>query len=133
MSETNVKIVRSMYEAFGKGDIGSVISCLDRDVEWWEAENFIYADQNPYSGPNAVLEGVFMRIANDWDGFTVSAQDVLDAGDAVVGYGYYSATYKKNGKKVRGQFAHIFHLKNEKVIKFQQYTDTAAFLQAIQD
>ena len=131
MSEQNVKIVRGMYEAFGKGDVGTVIAALDRSVEWLEAENFIYDDGNPYIGQNAVLEGVFIRIGTEWDGFTVSPKEILDAGETIVGHGYYSGTYKKNGKPVRAQFAHLFTFRDGKVVKFQQYTDTAQFLQVV--
>jgi hypothetical protein len=49
-------------------------------VEWWEAENFIYDDGNPYIRPDAVLKGVFMRIGTEWEGFAVSPKEVLDAG-----------------------------------------------------
>lgn len=133
MSQENVNTVHGMYEAFGKGDIPSVIAALDPEVEWWEAENFIYADNNPYVGPNAVLEGVFMRIGSEWDGFTVSPKEVLNAGDTVIGQGYYSGTYKKSGRQVRAQFAHFFSFRDGKVIKFQQYTDTAQFKEAVSE
>ena len=59
MSQDNVQVVQSMYAAFAKGDIPTVIAALDQQVEWWEAENFIYDDGNPYTGPDAVLNGVF--------------------------------------------------------------------------
>lgn len=131
MSEENANTVRGMYEAFGRGDISTVIAALDPQVEWWEAENFIYADRNPYTGPQAVLEGVFIRIAEEWDGFLVSPKEILDAGETVIGHGYYSGTYKRNGERVRAQFAHFFTFKDGKVAKFQQYTDTAQFLQAV--
>lgn len=133
MSQENVNTVRGMYEAFGKGDIAPIIAAVDPQVEWWEAENFIYADNNPYVGPNAVLEGVFMRIGNEWDGFVVSPEEVLDAGDTAIGHGYYSGTFKKTGKQVRAQFAHFFSFRDGKVIKFQQYTDTAQFQRAVSE
>lgn len=131
MSEQNVETVRGMYAAFATGDIPTIIGALSPQVEWWEAENFIYADQNPYVGPDSVLTGVFMRIAQEWDGFAVSPDGVLDAGDVAVGYGYYSGTYKKNSAKVRAQFAHFFTFRDGKIVKFQQYTDTAQFAEAI--
>ncbi len=133
MSEDRVKIVQGMYDAFGRGDIPVVIGALDPQVEWWEAENFIYADTNPYVGPNAVLEGVFMRIGNEWEGFAVSPEGVLDAGDTVIGHGHYSGTYKKTGAVVKAQFAHFFTFRDQKIIKFQQYTDTAQFLRAVSE
>jgi uncharacterized protein len=129
MSQENVKVVQSMYEAFARGDIPTVIGALDPQVEWWEAESFIYADGNPYVGPDAVLQGVFQRIGEEWDGFAVAPEEVLDAGDKVITHGYYSGTYKKNRQPLRAQFAHFFTFRDGKVVKFQQYTDTAQFSQ----
>lgn len=135
MSQENVNTVRGMYEAFGRGDIAGVLAALDPQVEWWEAENFIYADGNPYVGPEAVLQGVFARIGGEWEDFSVAPEEVLDAGETVVGRGIYSGiysgTYKRNGRRVRAQFAHVFTFRDGKVAKFQQYTDTAQFLQAV--
>jgi ketosteroid isomerase-like protein len=131
MSQENVNVVRGMYAAFAKGEVSTVIAALDPQVQWWEAENLLYADGNPYIGPRAVLEGVFRRIGQEWEGYTASPQEVLDAGETVIGYGYYSGTYKSNGKQIRAQFAHFFRFREGKVIHFQQYTDTAQFRQAV--
>ena len=131
MSEENKKTVEGMYEAFGRGDMPFVIGALDPDVEWWEAENFIYADRNPYVGPNGVLEGVFARIGAEWEWFTVTPKEVLDAGETVVGHGYYAGKHRQTGREVKAQFAHVFDFRNGKVVKFQQYTDTAQFQRAV--
>ena len=131
MSQENGSTVRAMYEAFARGDVPTIIAALDPQVEWWEAESFIYDDGNPYVGPQAVLAGVFMRLAQQWDGFAVSPKEILDAGDTIIGHGYYSGTYKENGASVRAQFAHFFTFSNGKIVKFQQYTDTAQFRSAI--
>jgi ketosteroid isomerase-like protein len=131
MSEENRRTVQGMYEAFGRGDIATVLGALDPDVEWWEAENFIYADNNPYIGPQAVLQGVFARIGGEWENFSVSPREVLDAGETVVGHGYYAGIFRANGRGVRAQFAHVFTFRNGKVVRFQQYTDTAQFRDAI--
>ena len=133
MSAENVKTVESLYEGFAKGDIPTVLAALDPQVEWWEAENFIYADGNPYVGPEAVLQGVFMRIAMEWDGFAVTPKEVLDAGDTAVSQGIYSGRHKQTGKQARAQFAHFFTFRDGKIVKFQQYTDTAQFKQAVAD
>ena len=131
MSKDNVATVQGMYDAFAKGDIPTIIAALDPQVEWWEAENFIYDDGNPYVGPDAVLTGVFMRIGAEWESFAVSPREILDAGATVIGHGYYSGTYAKNGKPARAQFAHFFTFREGKIIKFQQYTDTAQFKQIV--
>jgi hypothetical protein len=53
MSEANLNIVCGMCESFGTGDIYGVISAPDPQLEWREAENFIYEDRNPYLRPQA--------------------------------------------------------------------------------
>lgn len=131
MSQENVSVVRGMYEAFARGDVAHVVSALDPRVEWREAENFIYADGNPYVGPDAVVSGVFMRMAAEWEQFTVTPDELSDAGETVVARGHYSATYKKNGERVRAQFAHFFTFRDGRVVEFQQYTDTAQFREAV--
>ncbi len=129
MSEQNVQIVADMYGAFARGDVPSVLAVLDPKVEWWAAENFIYDAGNPYIGPESVLHNVFMRIGSDWDGFASIPAEILDAGDTVVSHGYYSGIYRKNGKHARAQFAHFFTFREGKIVRFQQYTDTAQFRQ----
>lgn len=129
MSEKNVGIIRGMYEASAKGDKASAIACLDPEVVWRLAENFIYAGEKPRVGPDEVLEG-FKRIDEEWEGFAVTPMELLDAGDTVIAKGYYTGTHRKSGKRLRAQFAHFYDLRDGRVIRFQQYTDTAQFIEA---
>jgi len=131
MSAENVGIVRGLYQAFSKGDVPAVLGAFDKDIVWNEADNFVYADRNPYVGPQAVLEGVFLRLVSEWHNFTVIPDDILDAGDQVVTFGTYSATYKKTGRSVKAQMVHVWTIAAGKVIKFQQYTDTKQFADAV--
>jgi uncharacterized protein len=131
MSQENVEIVRGVYEAFGRGDVPTVLGHMDQSIEWNEAENFIYADRNPYVGPQAVLEGVFMRIGVDWEGFTVTPEEWLDAGVRIVVLGTYSGMHKATGRSVRAQFAHVWSVREGRVVRFQQYTDTKQFADTV--
>ena len=127
----NSKTVEAMYGAFGRGDIPFVIGILDPQIVWTEAENFIYADKNPYVGVDAVLNGVFARLGAEWDGFSAVPIEIVDAGDTVVGLGRYGGVYKASGAKVDAQFVHVLKFKDGKIVSFQQYTDTAQFKDAI--
>ena len=51
MAQDNLETIRGLYAAFARGDFPTVLGALDAQVEWIEAENFIYADRNPYVGP----------------------------------------------------------------------------------
>jgi hypothetical protein len=72
-----------------------------------------------------------MRIVSDWDNFTVTPEAILDAGEQVVTLGSYEGTHKKTGKAVRAQMVHVWNLSDGKAIKFQQYTDTKQFADAV--
>jgi uncharacterized protein len=76
---------------------------MNQSIEWNEAENYIYADHNPYVGPQAVLEGVFARLGSEWEGFTVTPKEYINTGDRVAGLGVYGGMYEAAGRQVRAQ------------------------------
>jgi ketosteroid isomerase-like protein len=131
VSAANVATVKAIYEAFGSGDIPGAIERMSPDIEWNEADDFPYADGNPYIGPQAILEGVFARIGGEWDGFAANVEELLDAGDTVVALGRYSGTYKTTGKPQDTQFVHVWRLKDGKAARFQQYANTLHAAQVI--
>ncbi|HEX5183105.1 MAG TPA: nuclear transport factor 2 family protein [Allosphingosinicella sp.] len=124
MADSNVPLIREIYDAFGSGDIPGVLGRMAPDMEWNEAENFPYADGNPYVGPEAIVQGVFMRLGGEWDGFTVVPETFLDAGETVVMLGRYRARFKATGKALDAQACHVWSVEDGKVTRFQQYTDT---------
>jgi ketosteroid isomerase-like protein len=131
MSENSVEVIRSMYLAFAVGDVPAVLEKMDPRVEWNEAENFPYADGNPYIGPDAVVKGVFARLGDEWDGWSLAIDELLDAGDTVVATGRYSGTYKETGGAINAQFVHVWKVRDRKAVSFQQYTDTAQVQRAM--
>lgn len=124
MSNRNIELIRSLYNNFATGNVPAVLAAMSPDIIWNEAENFPYADGNPYIGPKAVLNGVFARCGGEWDGFAVKVDEVLDAGDTIIATGRYLGTFKATGRAQNTQMAHIWHIANGKVVRFQQYADT---------
>ena len=114
-----------------KGRISGVLGAMDESIEWNEAENFPYADQNPYIGPQRVAEGVFGRIAEEWDGFAVIVDAIHGCGDVVLAMGRYKGTYIPTAESINAQMAHVWWLRDGKVIRFQQYADTAQVAAAV--
>jgi hypothetical protein len=123
-------IIRGIYEAFGRGDVPAVLGALDDQCNWQEADNFAWAEGNPYIGPNAVLEGIFQRIGAELDNFAATPSNFVDGGDAVAVEGRYTGKVKATGKPVDAQFAHVWRLEGGKVVRFQQYTDTKQWSEA---
>jgi ketosteroid isomerase-like protein len=128
----NIEPVRALYAAFAQGDMHAALATMAPDIIWNEAENYPYADRNPYVGPEAVLHGVFARIGGDWENFAAVSDEIIDGGDTVVSLGHYAGTYKSTGKPMRAQFAHVFRVKNGKIAAFQQYADTLGTARAME-
>jgi ketosteroid isomerase-like protein len=124
MSQENVALIRGIYDGFAAGDVAAVLGAMSPDIVWNEAENFPYADGNPYVGPQAVAEGVFARCIGEWDGFAVTVEEILDAGDTIVALGRYGGSYKSTGKAMNPQLAHVWRVADGKAVAFQQYVDT---------
>jgi len=120
----NGDIVKGLYKAFAGGDVAAVLGALDPGIQWREADGVLYADRNPYVGPQAVAEGVFMRLVSDVENFRVVPGNIIDGGDTVVAEGRYSGKVKATGTPLDAQFAHVWEFRNGKVVRFQQYTDT---------
>jgi len=124
MSKENVSLIQAIYDAFAAGDVAGVLGRMSPDIVWNEAENFPYADGNPYKGPDAIAKGVFGRCISEWDSFTVQIDELLDAGDTVVALGRYLGTYKATGKPQNTQMAHVWRIADGKAVRFQQHADT---------
>ena len=127
---SNLNSVRTVYAAFAKGDIPAVLGFLSRDIEWTEAEGFPYG--GTYVGPHAVLEGVFMRLGAEWEGFAAVPDEFIAGGDSVVALGKYSGTYKSTGKSFQANFAHVWKVDDGKAVRFVQYVDTLLVQRALQ-
>lgn len=128
---TNTDTIRGIYDAIAQGDVPTVLAALDANCQWTEAEGFPY--RGTYSGPDAVLNGVLARLGSEWDGFQAVPHEFIDGGDQVVSLGRYSGTYKATGKAFEADFAHIWSLRDGKVVRFRQYVDSALVQEALQN
>jgi len=125
MTNQNTVIIDGLYKAFSVGDVPAVLGAMDANIVWNEAEGNPYADGNPYIGPDAVLNGVFTRVIGDHEYFTLEDIELHEmSNDKVLATLRYSAKYKATGKAYNAQVAHLWTLKDGKVVAFQQYVDT---------
>ncbi|MFY9931031.1 MAG: nuclear transport factor 2 family protein [Streptosporangiaceae bacterium] len=123
---SNVQLMRDLYEALHRGDVAWVLGVMDLDIEWREAEGNPYQpDGQAWHGPDAVVKNLFMRLASEWDGFTVHPWTFHEAGDAVVVEARYTGTFRATGRKLDAQVCHVWRIRDGKVRSFQQYADTA--------
>ena len=127
---SNLNKIKTVYDAFAKGDIPSVLEVLSADIEWTEAEGFPYA--GTYRGQKAVLEGVFMRLGTEWEGFAAVPHEFIDGGETIVALGKYSGVYKATNKSFQADFAHVWKLREGRAVRFVQYVDTLLVHRAVE-
>jgi ketosteroid isomerase-like protein len=120
-----------MYSAFAAGDIPGVLALLADDIVWNEAEGNKLTDRSPYVGPQAVLEGVFTRLAEDFEEFAVEIDTILAEGDFVVTQGRYRAKARGSGIEITPRIASFWTVRDGKVAAFQQHVDTLILSKAI--
>ncbi|MDL9980221.1 nuclear transport factor 2 family protein [Microbacterium candidum] len=119
---SNADIIRAHYAASDRGDLAGMVADFADDVSWTEAAGFPLA--GTYTGPQGVIDNVFRKLGEDWDGYTVAIDDVVDGGDTVVGIGTYSGTHRATGRFFAARVAHVWRLAGAKVVAFEQFTDT---------
>jgi uncharacterized protein len=62
---TNKEIIEGAYASFATGDVPAALGVMADDIQWTEADGFPLV--GTYVGPQAVLEGVFMRLGEIGD------------------------------------------------------------------
>jgi len=125
MSQDKIRAARGLYDAFNSGDLTAFEQGCAPAFVWNEAENSLNAGGNPYRNFKEVLEGVFQPTARDFEGFRVDLEELLDAGDTIIGTGRYRGKYKATGKQLSAQFCHVMHFDgSNRLDRVQEYADT---------
>lgn len=124
MSEHNVAIVRKGYEAFGRGDIETLLSLLAESVEWTSPGPADLPTAGARHGRQQV--GEFFKVVNELFDFQRFEQKTFIAeGDRVVVLGESTLKVKATGKVLDDEWAHVFTLRAGQIVSFHEYIDTA--------
>jgi ketosteroid isomerase-like protein len=124
------KTVEEFYAAIARRDYAALREMLDPRIEWNSAENFLYADKNPYVGLDVVL-GALGRIDEEWEVFAMTPEEILVAADTVIVRGRYRGKLKDVGFGLDAEFVHVLRYSGNKLLHAQTYTDTAQFRDAV--
>lgn len=120
---TNLEIVRSTYEGKTSEENGkNLAKYVAEDISWTEAQGFPYG--GTYIGLDTITRNVFSRLGSEWIDYKFTPEDYVAGDDKVVAYGTYTGTYKKTGKPFKARVAHLWKLKEGKIISFEQFVDS---------
>jgi ketosteroid isomerase-like protein len=122
----NTRVVQDAYAAFGRGDTQGLLANIADDVVW----NGVYGTgshvptSGERSGKPAVAE-FFKQVAASVAFSRFDPREFIATGDKVVALGHYTAT-TPIGKQFDSDFAMVFTLHNGKVVRFQEFCNSAA-------
>ena len=119
---TNSEIIEGAYASFATGDVPAALGVMADDIHWVEADGFPLA--GTYVGPQAVLEGVFMRLGEIGDEFTVLPEQFVAEGDTVVAIGNYTWKHTSSGEPAAVKMVHVWTMDGGNAVAFQQHVDT---------
>ena len=130
MSEqANERTVRNLYDAFGRGDIPTILNMLADDVDWYDPGPAAVTHAGRYRGREDVLR-FFSRIAESLAIETFQPTEFIVQGDRVIVLGSIRAKAKQTGLVYDNEWAMSWTLRDGRVTKWQIYEDTARELAA---
>ena len=120
---TNLDIIKSTYEGKTSEENGrNLTKYVAEDISWTEAKGFPYA--GTYIGLDSVTKNVFSRLGSEWIDYKFTPEDYVASDYKVVAYGTYTGTYKITRKSFEARVAHVWKLKDRKIVNFEQFVDS---------
>ena len=129
-STNTADVVRRQYLASARGDLEALRATLADDVEWTEMAGFPLA--GTYRTPVGVTSGVMEPLGREWSNWIAHDDTYVVEGENVVVLARYTATNKATNKDINVRVAHHFIVRGGRIVRFEQFVDTAGVLQAMQ-
>ena len=125
MSEQNKSIVNLAYSNFKTGNINALLDLMADDVNWTLPQ----MEGVPFAGTRTGRDSVgefFATVGSTQESLSFEPRELIAEGDKVVALGSYQWRVKSNSREFGGDFAHVWTIRDGKVVEFHEYTDTAA-------
>jgi ketosteroid isomerase-like protein len=125
VSEENVEVVRSAWEAFARHNNAAIFPLYDPDVEINDAFH-----DRVYRGLDGVREFVRDWLTT-WDEYRSEVEEWIDAGDNVVAILHAWARGKQSRVPVEEHSAHVWTLREGKLWRLRIYRTKADAVKAL--
>jgi ketosteroid isomerase-like protein len=132
----HVETVGSVYEAFGRGDVASILARLSESVSWdeWFAPGRaqdVLAYLKPRRGRESV-RGFFEDVAATLEFHSFEPIGFFASQDYVLARIRFDVTVRPSGKRIQDEEIHLFRFDSSgKVMEFRHYFDTLKHVEAL--
>lgn len=121
------EVVRAVYAAFEQGDIPAVLELFDPEIEITQSSEL------PWGGTHRGHEGAlgFFGTLTANIKTSVAAERMIVAGDTVVEIGRTEGHAVESGREFSIDLAHVWEVRDGRVVRMRAYVDNEAMLAAI--
>ena len=130
MSQENVEVVKSAFDAFERGDMDGVLAVCDEEIVIVQAAE-LPGGPPRQEGHEGVLEA-FAIWPGYWDDFWIQIVRTRDLGDQVLVTTDQGGRSKETGIDVTAQFTFLFTLRDAKVTEWRIFVRESEALEAAQ-
>jgi uncharacterized protein len=129
MASRNLELIRPIYEEWGRGNWRPSFEVYDPHMEWgWSSEFLglagVYEDRRD---PNPRLKAWL----SGWEFWRAEAEEFLEIEDHVVVLATYHGRGKGSGVEIRQEGAHVFKLRDGKVVRLEIFASREKALASV--
>jgi ketosteroid isomerase-like protein len=128
-TEDNKRVVQTVFEKFGRGDVPGLLEMITEDAEWAAPGPETVSYFGERRGPDGALE-FFKNLGTDVEFESFEPGDFIAEGDRVVALGRERGRVRSTGKVFDNAWALVFTVREGKVAGLRIYENTAAIAEA---
>ena len=126
----NADLIRPIYEEWGRGNWRPSFDVYHPNMEWGWSDEFpglagVYED---HEDPNPRL----LAWLSGWEHWRAEADEYLEFGDHVVVLATYHGRGRGSGVEIRQEGAHVYELRDGKVVRLEIFATRAKALASVQ-
>lgn len=128
MSQENIEIVRTGYEALNKGDVDAVLQVFAPDIEVHLPEGGINAGiLSGHQGVREFLQGY----SEAFESYQIEPERFVDADDRIVAFCRHSGLGRSSGIEVENYPAHVWTMRAGKAVRLDVFPERVDVLEAV--
>jgi uncharacterized protein len=127
-AEANVDVVRKGYASYASGDVATIFALFDPEIEITQTTELPWGGH--YKG-HAEAKQFFEKIFANVQAMP-QPDSYISAGESVVAIGRLRGHAKQSGKLIDLAIAHVWTVRDGRIVRFDAYIDTPAMLAALE-
>jgi ketosteroid isomerase-like protein len=128
VSQENIELVKSAFDAWNRGEIEAFADHVAEDVAWVEVSGRPEGDASERLGRDRLrqsLESLFEA----WESYRLELEQICEVGDRVVAVVREIARGRASGLEVDGRWGYLITVGEGQIVRIEAYRDAALALQ----